>query len=164
MHWRRGNPSQPPDLTVPHQGAGDGDRYPNERNDHDHRDVEIDHIQAGVADRRGDGSADETENDQQDGRKPNTDTESRWLTERELRLHLKQRGEPSARSAAKYSAEIRRHTWTSSDAIGVVSLVSLMKASSRFPLLASSSDTWIPLAARAFSSDAARSPVPVTVT
>jgi len=42
----------------------------------------------------------------------------------------------------------------------VVSLVSLMKASPRFPCVASSSDTWTPSAASALISDAARSPYP----
>ena len=39
-----------------------------------------------------------------------------------------------------------------------------MKASSRFPVLASTSDTRTPIAASALMTDAARSPVPVTVT
>src|ERR1700730_18493401 len=110
MHRGRGNPSQPPDFTVPHQGAGEGDRYPNERNDHDHRDVKIDHIQAAVADIPRDAFADETKNHQQDGWEADADTERIRLTERELRLHLEQRGDLRAGPAAEYSPQVQLHT------------------------------------------------------
>src|SRR5579864_686079 len=148
----RRNPSQPPDLTVPHQGARDGDRYPNERNDHDHRNIEVDDIQPGVADIPRDGFADEAKDHQQDGREADADTKSAGLTKRKFRLHLEQRGDLPTRPAAQYLSPIRRHTWTSSDTLGVASLVSLMKASSRFPLLASNSATWTPFSERAFKS------------
>src|SRR4029077_7221891 len=164
MHRRRGNPSQPPDLTVSHQRVGERDRYADERNDHDDWDVEVDHCQSGATDIPRDVAADETENDQQDHRKTDADAEGRWLTERELCLHLEQSGELSTRLAAEYSAQIRPHTWAASDTFDALSLVSLMKASSRFPRRASSSDTLTPLAASALIRDAARSPVPVTVT